>query len=165
MKYILTIDDDEALCKLVKKCIETEQVPVYTFLRGEDLTHYDTFRRCRQSASGPAAAGGIGIRLPTKIAAPAFRLGRRRSGYYVCGCLWKPDTTALAHLLQNAGFGILSLSFFWIDISFYLYRVGFSGGSVSANPSTACPFFRQVGADFPTGSYSSLGSLGRGRLR
>ena len=34
MKYILTIDDDEALCKLVKKCIETEQVPVYTFLRG-----------------------------------------------------------------------------------------------------------------------------------
>ena len=35
MKYILTIDDDEALCKLVKKCIETEQVPVYTFLRGE----------------------------------------------------------------------------------------------------------------------------------
>lgn len=36
MKYILTIDDDEALCKLVKKCIETAQVPVYTFLRGED---------------------------------------------------------------------------------------------------------------------------------
>lgn len=34
MKYILTIDDDEALCKLVKKCIETAQVPVYTFLRG-----------------------------------------------------------------------------------------------------------------------------------
>ena len=32
MKYILTIDDDEALCKLVKKCIETEQVPVYTCL-------------------------------------------------------------------------------------------------------------------------------------
>ena len=28
MKYILTIDDDEALCKLVKKCIETAQVPV-----------------------------------------------------------------------------------------------------------------------------------------
>ena len=26
MKYILTIDDDEALCKLVKKCIETEHI-------------------------------------------------------------------------------------------------------------------------------------------
>ena len=40
MKYILTIDDDEALCKLVKKCIETEQVPVYTFLRGEDALSF-----------------------------------------------------------------------------------------------------------------------------
>ena len=40
MKYILTIDDDEALCKLVKKCIETAQVPVYTFLRGEDALSF-----------------------------------------------------------------------------------------------------------------------------
>ena len=40
MKYILTIDDDEALCKLVKKCIDTEQVPVYTFLRGEDALSF-----------------------------------------------------------------------------------------------------------------------------
>ena len=40
MEYILTIDDDEALCKLVKKCIETEQVPVYTFLRGEDALSF-----------------------------------------------------------------------------------------------------------------------------
>lgn len=39
------------------------------------LTHYDTFRRCRQSASGPAAAGGIGIRLPTKIGVPSFSVG------------------------------------------------------------------------------------------
>ena len=131
---------------------------------GKHLTHYDTFRRCRQSASGPAAAGGIGIRLPTKVAVPSSRLSRRRNGCQVCGCLWKPGTTALVHFFQNAGCGILSLSFFWIDISFYLYRVGFSDGSLSANPSTACPFFRQVGADFPTGGHSSFGSFGRGKF-
>lgn len=73
----------------------------------------------------------------------------------------------------NAGCGILSLSFFWIDISFYLYRVGFSDGSLSANPSTACPFSDKSGRIFrrvvtahsaPLGAANSCNTAGPFRL-
>ena len=40
---------------------------------------------------GPLRREGLGYGCQPKSLCQLSRLGRRRSGYYVCGCLWKPD--------------------------------------------------------------------------
>ena len=61
---------------------------------------------------GPLRREGLGYGYQPKSVCHPSRLGRRRNGYRVCGCLSKSGTAAFVHPLQNAGCGILSLFLF-----------------------------------------------------